>query len=83
MSDTPADGDHLVIPFALAGRTATCQGCPDHAEHIRLRRLADCCCGFCGRTYGFGNLLTYGAHTGRWYHANCLIRIQLDKEQRP
>lgn len=82
MSDAPADGDHLVIPFALAGRTAPCQGCPDHAEHLRLRRLADCVC-VCGRCYGFGVPLVFGALTGRWYHSSCFYRTNNSKDQRP
>ena len=78
----PANGSTLTIPAALAGRTAPCEGCADHAEHLRLRRLADQVC-VCGRPYGFGVPLTFGALTGRWYHSSCFYRTNNSKDQRP
>ena len=79
----PAHGATLTIPASLAGRTPPCgEGCADHIEHLRLRRLADCVC-VCGRRYGFGVPLVFGALTGRWYHSSCFYLTNNLKDQRP
>lgn len=74
-----AHGATLTIPAALAGRTPPCEGCADHAAHLKLRRLADQVC-VCGAVYGFGSTLIFGAHSGRWYHAPCFQKINDPKD---
>jgi coenzyme F420-reducing hydrogenase beta subunit len=70
-------GDTLTIPASLAGKTHThSEACGrPNDQCVRLRRLADLHCGYCGLPLGYGTPCVVTAAL-RFSHQVCVERFR-------